>query len=139
VSGRAELFLAIIAVATLLIAVIQVGVLVAAGLLARRITRLVEKIERDLAPVFGHLDAIGREATRAATLATRQVERVDQLFADVAGRLEHTMNDVQKAVQAPVGQATALLMGVRAAMTALRELRPARARRRADDEDALFI
>lgn len=138
-SDRTELFLGIIAVATLVTAIVQVGVLVAAGLLARRLSRLTDKVERDLQPIFGHLDSIGREASRAAVLATRQVERVDFLFSDVLGRVEQTMDGVQKAVAAPARQASALVLGLRAALSVLRDARPARSRSRGDDEDALFI
>jgi len=62
VSGRAELFLGIIAVATLATAIVQVGVLVAAGLLARRLQRLLETAERELKPLVEHVTAIGRDA-----------------------------------------------------------------------------
>ncbi|MDR1990930.1 MAG: hypothetical protein LBQ09_11960 [Acidobacteriaceae bacterium] len=136
-SGRAEFLLGIIAVA----AVIQAGALVAAGLLAWRLARLIEKIDRGVQPMFGHIDAIGREATRAAALATRQVERVDRLFADVVSRVEDTMNEVQRAVAEPARQASALMVGFRAALDTLRDLgsRRGRSRGRGDDEDTLFI
>ena len=42
-SSRAELFLGIIAVSTLITAMVQVGVLVAAGLLARRLQQTLER------------------------------------------------------------------------------------------------
>jgi hypothetical protein len=138
VSPRGELFLGIIAFATLITAIIQVGVLVAAGLLARRLTKLTERVERELKPVFVHLDNIGREASRTAALATAQVERIDQLLADVVRRTEATMDSVQNAVAIPIREASALLAGLRAVMSTLRQGRPSRSRR-SDDEDALFI
>lgn len=138
-SGRAELFLGIIAFATLATALVQIGVLVAAGLVAKRLARLTERVERDLKPIFGHLDAIGRDASRAASLASAQVERVDQLFGDAASRLEETMNLVQSAVATPVREAAAVLAGFRAVMSVLRQPRSSRPRGRNDDEDALFI
>lgn len=137
-SSRAELFLGIIAFATLITAIIQVGVLIAAGLLARRLTKLTERIERELKPVFVHLDNIGREASRTAALATAQVERVDQLLADVVRRTEATMDSVQSAVAIPIREVSALLAGFRAVVSTLRRGAPSRSRR-GDDEDALFI
>ena len=137
-SSRAELFLGIIAVTTLVTAIIQVVVLVAAGLLARRLTRLTERIEREISPVFAHLDAIGRDAAKAAAMASAQVERVDALFADVARRADETMNSVQHALTAPAREASALLAGFRAVINSIRQARPGRSRR-TDDEDALFI
>jgi hypothetical protein len=136
-----DVFLGVIAVATLAIAIAQIGVMVVAGRLARRVERLAEQIDRDLKPLFGHLNAIGRDASRAAALATAQVERADQLFSDLAGRIELTLNTLQSTMGAPAREGRALLAGLRAAIQALRELRQdGRARQsRSDDEDALFI
>jgi hypothetical protein len=139
VSGRAELFLAIIAFATLATAVVQIGVLVAAGLMARRLLQLTERVEREMKPVFGHLDAIGRDAARATSLAAQQVERADRLLGDVANRVEETMGAVQNAVNAPAREMSALMVGLRAALDVLRQTRQNRPRGRGDDEDALFI
>jgi hypothetical protein len=139
VSGRAELFLGIIAFATLATAVVQVGVLVAAGLLARRLSQLTQRFEREMKPIFGHLDAIGRDAARATALATQQVERADRLLGDVANRVEETMGAVQQAVSAPANEMSALMVGIRAALSVLRQPRRGRPRGRGDDEDALFI
>jgi hypothetical protein len=139
VSGRAELFLGIIAVATLATAIVQVGVLVAAGLLARRLQRLVENAERELQPLLGHLNAIGRDASRAASLATAQVERADRLFADVAQRIEHILSLIQSLVVGPAREGAAVMAAVRAILSFLRDTRGGRRAARAEDEDALFV
>jgi len=134
-------FLGVIAVATLAIAIVQIGVLVAAGRLARRVDALADQFEREMKPLFGHLNAIGRDAARAAALATAQVERADQLFADVALRIEQAVNNLQSSLGAPVREGRALVSAFKAAFQALREIRRrARAGQpRADEEDALFI
>ena len=135
-----DVFLGIIAVATLAIAVAQVGVIIAAGLMARRVGRMVEQIERDVKPLFGHLNAIGADASRAVALATLQVERADKLFGDVASRIDQTLNAVQASVGGPVREGRAMLGAFRAALQAIRELRGGRTRQgRGDDDDALFI
>lgn len=140
-STWANVFLGIIAVATLTIAIVQIGVVVAAGRLARRIDTLAQQFERDVKPLFGHLDAIGRDVSRAAALATAQVERADQLFADVALRVEQGLNNVQSTLGAPAREGRALLSAFKAAFQAIRDLRrDARSRQgRGEDEDALFI
>jgi hypothetical protein len=138
VTDRAEIFLGVIAVATLAIAIAQIGVVVVAGLAARRVAKLAETVERDLKPIFTHLDTIGRDAARAASLATAQVERADQLFADLAVRIEQAMNRVQASIELPAREGRALMSAFRAAFQAIRELRNDR-RRQGDDEDALFI
>jgi hypothetical protein len=135
-----DVFLGVIAVATLAIAVAQIGVIIAAGLMARRVGRMVEQIERDVKPLFGHLNAIGADASRAVALATAQVERADKLFTEVAVRIEQTLNTVQTSIGAPAREGRAMLGAFRAAMQAIRELRHGRGRQgRGDDDDALFI
>jgi hypothetical protein len=134
-------FLGIIAVATLATAIIQILVLVSAGLVARRLERLAEQFERDISPLLASLNAIGQDAARAASLATAQVERVDRLFGEAAQRLEVTLGVIQTAISAPAREGAALMVGLRAALDALRRSianRPSRSRT-GDDEDALFI
>jgi hypothetical protein len=135
-----QIFLGLIAAATLTMAIVQVGVIVAAARLARRVDRLADQVERELKPMFGHLDSIGRDAARAVTLATAQVERVDRLFQDLSQKIEETLATVQATIIGPAREGKALLSALRAALTAIREVRrSARARQRAEDEDALFI
>lgn len=138
-SDRAELFLGIIAVATLLTAIVQVGILVAAGLLARRLQRAIERTETELKPLFEHVNAIARDASRAASLATTQVERADRLFADAAQRLEDTMTKVQTLVTAPIREGAAMISAFQAVVNVFRDFRSGRHRPRAEDDDALFI
>ena len=135
-----DVFLGVIAVATLAIAVAQIGVIVAAGLMTRRVGRMVDQLEREVKPLFGHLNAIGADASRAVALATAQVERADTLFAEVAVRVEQTMNAVQTSIGGPAREGRAMLGAFRAALQAIRELRNGRTRQgRGDDDDALFI
>lgn len=139
-SDRAEVLLGIIAVATLAIALAQIGVVVVAGLAARRVARLAETVEHELKPIFGHLDAIGRDASRAATLAAAQVERADRLFGDVVVRIDDALNSVQASIEAPAREGRALVSAFRAAFQAIREVRQhGRSQARSEDEDALFI
>ena len=136
-----DVFLGIIAVATLAIAIAQIGVMVAAGRLARRMERLTERFEQDVRPLLAHLDAIGRDASRAATLAAAQVERADQVFGDIAARIELALNTLQTILTVPAREGRALVSAFRAALEVVREMRRNGRRRpgRGDDEDALFI
>ena len=139
-SESANTWLGVIAAATLLMAVVQLGVLVVAAMLARRVARLTTALERQLKPVLGHLDSIGRDAARAASLAAAQVERADHLFANVTGRVEQGLDTVQSSLYGPVREGAAVMSAFRAAFSALKNP-PAskRSRSRSDDEDALFI
>jgi hypothetical protein len=149
VSGWTDLFLGVIALATLATAIMQIGVLLAAGRLARRIERFVDHADQELKPIMGHLNAIGRDASRAASLATAQVERadrvittqverVDRVLATLVDRLGETLDTIQTAVVRPAREGAALLAGLRAALGIISE-RGGRPRSRADDEKALFI
>ena len=136
----AEVFLGIIAISTLATSVMQIGLLVAAGRLARRLSGLVDQTERELRPTFDHVNAIARDASRAVALATAQVERADALFSDLSKRIEDTLTLVHRRIVAPAREGKALLQAFRAAMDVIREARRrARSRSRSEDEDALFI
>jgi hypothetical protein len=139
VNGWTEFFIGVIAVATLATAIVQIGVLVAAGLVVRRIGRFIDQIERDVRPIIAQIDSIGRDAARVASLAVTQVERVDRLFADLGRRLEQLAGVFR--VVAPERNGSSILNAFRAGLQVIRELRTyARARRaRAEDDDALFI
>ena len=139
-NGWSTVFLGVIAVATLATAIMQIAVLVAAGLVARRIGRLVDQVDTELRPVVANVNAIARDAARAAALATAQVERADRIFADFAVRLDQTLNSVQAGIIGPAREGKALLNAFRAGLRVLRDVRAqARGRRRGEDEDALFI
>ncbi len=141
-SHLGEVFLGVIAVATLTTSIVLVALLVAAGRLARRIGRLADQLEHDLKPAFVHLNTIARDAARAATLATAQVERVDRLFNDVAHRVDDSIAAFQAVVTGPLRQGGAIAAAVTALRTVLGVIRDARGGRTSsgqDDEDALFI
>jgi hypothetical protein len=137
VSGWSEIFLGVIAVATLAIAVVQIGVLVAATRLVARIARLMDDLDREMKPIFGHLNAIGRDASRAASLATAQVERLDRALTDLGTRLEQTLRSLQATLNGPAREGWAAATALFAALRAMRNARGRR--RRADEDDALFI
>jgi hypothetical protein len=140
VSTWSQVFLGVIAGATLITAIIQVGVLIAAGRLARRISHLVDRIELELKPTFTHVNTIGQDAARVMALATAQVERADHLLGQLAQQVETTVATVQSSLGAPVRESRALMNAFRAALDSIRETRRnPRSRRRAEEEDALFI
>ena len=135
-----NLYLGIIAVATLAIAIAQIGVMVVAGILVRRISRLTDRVEHEIRPLFGHVNAIGRDAARTTALAAAQMERADQVIADLVVRLDQTLNTLQAAASIPAREGRAIVAALRAAVQAVRDMRRSgRRRSRGDEEDALFI
>jgi hypothetical protein len=137
----AEVFLGVIALATLTIAVVHVGVIVGSWMVARRVNRLLEQVEQQMQPLAESVNAIARDAARVTALATNQVERVDRLVTDLAGRIEQTANTVQDAILKPLRDGAAMLAGVKAVIDVFRDPggRRGAGRTRPEDEDALFI
>ena len=72
-------------------------------------------------------------------MATAQVERADQLFADLVVKIDETVSTVQASLIAPAREGRALLAALGAAVGAIRAARNRVRQTRADDEDALFI
>ena len=138
-SSRAELFLGIIAVATLSTAIVQIGVLVAAGLMFRRLQKLMDRLEGELKPIIQSIQQIARDASKATTLAVAQVERIDHAMADLTQRLEKVIATIQKVVNGPLAEGAAWMGGLRAVLSLVRQFRSGRRRSRGDEEDALFI
>jgi hypothetical protein len=135
-------FLGLIALAVCVMAAIQVGVVIFGARLARRVETIAGQVDREIKPLIANLTTVSQEAARAAELAAVQVDRVDALFADVAERVESTAADLQSAILGPAREGMALIRGVKAAYSAIREMRsataPARAARH-DEDDPLFI
>jgi hypothetical protein len=142
VNDWSGVFLGVIALAVTVMAVVQVGVVVFGARLARRVEQIAAQVDRELKPLITNLNVVGQEAARAAELASLQVERVDQLFGDIAARVEDTANTLQSAIITPAREGMALVQGVKAAFDALRDIRSARSPSRAtrqEEDDALFI
>jgi hypothetical protein len=136
-----QVFLGVIAVATLVMAIVQLSVIIYGWMLARKVARIMAEIERETASMMVSLNAMARDASRATALAAVQVERVDKLFAELSLRVEQTASTVQKVIIAPLREGTAVIAGVKAALAVLKDLtrRSGTSGARSEDEDALFI
>ena len=137
----AEVFLGVIALATLTMAAIQVGIIVYGVSVARRVNRMLSQVEQEMRPLAESVNAIARDAARISSLATGQVERIDHLVTDLTARVEQTATTVQDAILKPLRDGAALMSGVKAAIAMFREFTPrgGAGRTRAEDDDALFI
>jgi phage-related protein len=142
VSTWATVFLGIIAVATLVTAILQVVLLVAAAQLVRRIGKFVDVIEgvieQDVRPIIASVSNIARDASRVASLAVAQVERADEMLSGAVHRIEELLATVQALISKTLRDGNALMMGIRAVMAAIRAFQ-GRRRRRGEDDEALFI
>jgi hypothetical protein len=141
VTNSSTLFLAIIAIATLVMALIQVGAVIAAARLAKQAQQLIASVQQDVKPLIVRANAIAEEASRTVALATAQAQKVDRLVTDLSVRVEQTAGILQEAIVTPAREGLAIVAAIRAAVGALRGLREAdpRSHRTAEEEDPLFI
>ena len=134
------LFLGVIALATLIMASIQIGALVIAVRLGREVKQLASTVQNDLRPLIARATMIADDAARTAALATTQAQKLDRLITDVSRRVDETSAIIQTAIITPAREGIALVAAVKAGLSALRTLRPFRSRTGVvEDEDALFI
>jgi hypothetical protein len=143
VSAWADVFLGVIAVATLVMAVVQVLVISQAARLGKQVERLARQVEEEIRPLLANLAALSRDATLASSRALAQIERVDRLVADVIVRVDETVTIIQHVITVPVREGRAVFSVAAATIAAIRALAGAgqQAPRppRVDDEDPLFI
>lgn len=123
--STSDVFLGIIALAVVVMAAIQVGVIIVALRLSKRAGETIARFEADVRPIVANLQSMSTDAAKAASIATAQVQRAEQLISDVTARV----NDAFAVVQGLVGA----LAAFRAASP------PARRPAAAEDEDPLFI
>ena len=135
------LFLGVIALATLTMAVIQIGAIIAALRLARQAQQVIASVQQDVRPLIARASAIAEEASRTASLATAQAQKLDRLVTDLSRRAEETAAVLQDAIVTPAREGLAMFAAVKAGLAALRGLRDLGGRdaRHADEEDPLFI
>ena len=145
-SGTAEALLGVIALAVAIMAIVQVGAIVAGLRVARRVEHLASEFETGIKPLLANLTTLSREATKTATLAAAQVERFDQVFRELSTALHQTLAAAQRLMAGPAREGMALVAGVRAAVSALQTLRESSRRRTVarpgateEEEESLFI
>ena len=97
----APVFLGVIAVATLVMAAIQVGAIIYGARAAQRIEQMLGRFETDLKPVLERAKQVSDDAAKMSALAAVQVERVDQVFQDLSERIDETALMIQRAVVTP--------------------------------------
>ena len=149
-----NVFLGVIAAATLIMALIQVGAIVAALKVARQAQEAVGKaqttlitaqqaitsVREEIRPLIARATAIADEASKSAALATAQAQKIDRLVTDLSRRVEDTSAVVQQAIVTPAREGLAILAALRAGLATLRGASDWRRRTsRSEEEDPLFI
>jgi len=115
------LFLAVTAVATGLMALIQIGVLIYGARLVRRLNALANRLERQIDPLLVQMKEVGADVTRAARLGTEQVERADLLVTRLVQWVEETVDVAQRFIVEPVRQGVTVFEALRSAFLNLQK------------------
>ena len=113
--------LSVIAVATVIMAVVQIGVVLFTSRLAKRVNRLVDVIEREIKPTLARVDAVSSDVARVTSLASNQVERLDQIASHLIEKIDEILTVADRSVFAPLKQGAGFLFGLRAALLAFRD------------------
>lgn len=143
-SETGELLLGIIAFSVLVMAVVQIGAIVAGIRLAKRVDQLAVQLDQEVKPLIANLTSLSSEAARAANLAAKQAERLDRVFGEMVQRVDETLAAAQEFVTGPARQGMAIMAGAKAVIDAFQGLRESSRRRAApraqvDEEESLFI
>jgi hypothetical protein len=140
VNDWSQLFLGIIALATLLMALMQIGAVVVLARVAAQVRDVTSTLQQDIRPLLVRAASIADEAQRTAVLATAQAQKIDRLVTDLTQRVDETSAVIQQAIITPAREGIALFSALKATLMALRGPRDFRSRHGAvDEEDALFI
>jgi hypothetical protein len=140
-NGWSEVFLGVIAAATLIMALIQVGAIITAVRLSRQAQQVLQSVHQEVRPLIARAQALAEEASRTVAVATAQAQKVDRLITDLSVRVDETAGVIQEAIITPAREGLAIVAAVKAGLGALRGLRDTRPRngRHAEEEDPLFI
>jgi uncharacterized protein YoxC len=162
VNDSSGLFLGIIAGATVIMALIQVGAIIAILKVARQAQETLASVQRDIKPllakaseiagkandmaeearpILARANEVAAEASRTAAIATAQAQKVDQLMTILSRRADETSSILQQAVMMPAREGIAIVAAIKAALGAFRGFNDFRGRtgRPTDEDDPLFI
>ena len=136
-----EVFLGVIAAATFIMALLQVGAVVVAARALREAQKTLATVQQDIRPLLVKAHALADEASKTASLATAQAQKVDRLLTELSSRVDYTSRVVQDAIVTPAREGLAIVAAVKATLVALRGFRELAPRhgRTADEEDPLFM
>ncbi len=113
--------LSVIAVATVIMAVVQIGVVLFTSRLAKRVNRLVDVIEREIKPTLARVDTVSSDVARVTSLASNHAERLAQIASHLIEKSDEILTVADRSVFAPLKQGAGFLFGLRAALLAFRD------------------
>jgi hypothetical protein len=118
--GTTNMMLGIMAVVSVLEALLLIGAGVGGFLVYRRVMQLVTELEaHQIAPVREKVDAILGDVKAVTARVSHQTERVDQAIHGTMDRVDETAERVKGSVRDTVDQAVGVVRGVRAVIMSL--------------------
>jgi hypothetical protein len=112
--------LIIMAVVSVLEALLLIGLGIGAFLVYRRVMTLVNDLEaRQIAPLRERVDAILMDVKSVTARVSHQTERVDHAISGTMGRVDETAEQLKSTVRDKVNHAAGVVRGVRAAIVSL--------------------
>jgi hypothetical protein len=116
-----EVFLGVIAIATLVMALIQVCLVIAGIIALKRMQDMLVRFEDTVKPVLAHVDDLVMDATASVAAVRVQIDRVEQQAVQVLKRTDQAVKHVHDYLVAPAREGMALAAGARALFGAFRE------------------
>ena len=112
--------LIIMAVVSVLEAVVLLGIGIGGFLIYRRVMQLVGDLEaRQIAPIREKVDAILGDVKAVTARVNSEAERVDDAIHGTIDRVDHTAEHLKSSVMDKVNTAAGVVRGVRAAIVSM--------------------
>jgi hypothetical protein len=113
--GTTNMWLAIMAIVSVLEALLLIGMGVAGFLIYRRVMQLVNELEaRQIAPLREKVDSILVDVKAVTAQVNQQTERVNHAISGTMNRVDETAGRVTDTVRDKVNQAVGVARGIRA-------------------------
>jgi hypothetical protein len=120
--GTTNLFLGIMAVVSVLEALVVIGIGIAGLMAYRRVMTLVEGLEhRQVAPAMARVNAILDDVKGVTARVKEETERVDQAIRTTMERVDDTADRVRSNVRAKTSRVVGLIRGIRVAIASMFE------------------
>jgi hypothetical protein len=139
VTDSQVLSLEVMAVALVVMAIVQVTALVIVARTAKQALEAAQQMQREVRPLLEKAHRIADDAARVTALTLKQVERVDEMITSTSARVDATLGVIETSIIQPIRQGTALMAGVRTVLDLVRSWREGHRRDSREDEDGLFI
>jgi hypothetical protein len=112
--------LTVMAVVSVLEALVLIGIGIGGFIVYRRVMQLVNDLEaRQIAPVRAKVDAILEDVKTVTARVNSEAERVDQAIHGTINRVDNTAEHLKSTVREKVSYAAGVIRGVRAAIVSL--------------------